>query len=104
MQINIRLIPRLVDRNLQTNANTKRNRASVLGVLNLLTLTGSNCIMINKGVKQWETILIALIGIVILFLALRFFMKHLEYTANNPMPSWLRFLVGFTLGVLVLVA
>ena len=60
-----------------------------------------NCLLIQKGVQKWETLIFCLIGIALLYVSVRFLMSRFFNRINFPLA---KFFVAFLLGILISLA
>lgn len=78
------------------------------GVITLLGLP--QCLLVNRGAQQPETIVLAAIGLLLLYAGLRLLLARLHRpdTAQTDnaaeAPAWLRFLGGIFAGIIIFLA
>ncbi len=67
----------------------------------LAVLAAPGCLLVKQGVQSSETLLLAALGAVLLFLGLRFLVSRLE--RRNP-SAVLRFAAGLIAGLMIFLA
>ena len=67
----------------------------------LVCLLPNACILVNKGVEEARTIPLAVLGLGLIYFALRLLWKN---TGNTELPAWIRFSTGLLVGILLFTA
>lgn len=91
----------------QPDRRLRSSRVPVPGILPGLLLAWPQCLLVNRGSQQPETIVLAGIGLLLLYAGLRFLLARLDASADSDepvAPAWLRFLGGVFAGLLIFLA
>lgn len=75
-------------------------RFTLISVI-LALLSAPGCLLVKQGVQSSETLLLAALGVVLLFVGLRFLMSRLERRSPSAV---LRFASGLLAGIVIFLA
>ncbi|MBX7057362.1 MAG: hypothetical protein K1X75_04805 [Leptospirales bacterium] len=76
--------------------------AGRLATAALIAVSSSGCLMVKRGLRDSESLLLGLFGFAMLYAGLRFLMAR--FGKSQTEPAWLRAIGGVVAGVLIFLA